>query len=82
MTCGSLLSGPPLFSCLTSCKLLRVNYSDPSSDWEAVPRTAPSLRVLHLESSEGMDDVALIDILDGGGLRELEVNVKGGITQT
>ena len=44
VTCGCL-SRPPLFFHLTSCKLLRVNYSDPASDWEAVPRMAPSLRV-------------------------------------
>ena len=54
-------------------KLLRVNYGDPSTDWEAVPRSAPRLRVLHLESSEGMNDASLIDILDGGNMTELEV---------
>ena len=74
---GGLSRPPPLFfSHLTSCKLLRVSYSDPASDWEAVPRMAPSLRVLHLESSEGMDDVAFVDILDGGGMKELEVSER------
>ena len=50
-----------------------MNYGDPSTDWEAVPRSAPRLRVLHLESSEGMSDASLIDILDGGNMTELEV---------
>ena len=50
-----------------------MNYGDPTTVWEAVPRSAPRLRVLHLESSEGMDDASLIDILDGGNLTELEV---------
>ena len=29
--------------------------------------------MLHLESSEGMNDASLIDILDGGNMTELEV---------
>ena len=54
-----------------------MNYGDPTTVWESVPRSAPRLRVLHLESSEGMDDASLIDILDGGNLTELEVRLRG-----
>ena len=60
------------FPHLLSCKLLRVTYSDPG-DWEMVPRMAPAIRLLHMESSPAMNDDVIEDLLDAGAMRDLEV---------
>ncbi len=64
--------GQPLFVNLRSLKLLRVTYSE-ADVWEAIPKIASKLRILHLESSRGMTDSTLYSVLQTHPLEHLEV---------
>lgn len=69
---GGVRNTRPTFTRLVALKLLRVTYIN-NDDWEAIPRLAKNIRILHLESSRAMSDAAFQSLLIDNPLHFLEV---------